>query len=208
MALRKNMRNTAHVALVTGLLLILCFCSACTSPSPSQEQAVTTPSVPTIPTMVPGLSSLTPGMSGSTTGFEIAETSMGSYNPVSDGNSSFEKTVYRIQGKRLDSSGAAAVWIFTVRIGNTNELLTFDGSTWRNSTISSGDFPGVIALDRMITPQELFSRNQQTLFPAELSGAAVTRDLDLANSVYAITITSGTDMKVYRFDATTGVLIS
>jgi hypothetical protein len=70
------------------------------------------------------------------------------------------------------------------------------------------NFPPVIDFNRILSPAELFSRNQQTLFPADLSGPGVTRDLELANSVYTVTISSGSDMKVYRFNATTGVLIS
>jgi hypothetical protein len=204
MALRKNMRISVHAVFMIGLLLVLCFCSACTSQSPSQGQAGTLPSASTIPTPVPGLSAASPGTSVTTASFDEAKTSLEGYNPqLSD-----DTRVYRVQGKGLDASGSAVTWVFTVNLDNTNQLLTYNGNNWRNTTISSVNFPEVIDFNLIISPAELFSRNRQTLFPTELSGAEVTRDLDLANSVYTVTITSGSDMKVYRFNATTGVLIS
>jgi hypothetical protein len=207
-ALRKNMRNIVHAVFMIGLLISLCFCCACTSQSPSQEQAGTVPPVSTTPTPIPGLSAASSGVSGSTTSFDKVKISLDNYNPGSSDSATVEKKVYRLHGKGMDESGAAAIWIFTSYIDNTNQLLTYDGSSWRNTTISSGDFPAAIDFNRIITPAELFSRNRQTLFPAERPGTEVTRDLDLTNSVYTVTITSGNDIKVYRFNATTGVLIS
>ena len=208
-ALRKNMRTSAHAVFMIGLLLVLCFCSACTSQSPSQAQAGTILSVSTTPTMIPGLSPASQGPGGgSATGFEEAQTGLHGYNPQMYNDTRFDKTVYRVQGKDLDASGSAITWVFTVNLDDTNQLLTYNGNNWKNTTISSVNFPEIIDFNSIISPAELFSRNRQTLFPAELSGAEVTRDLDLANSVYTITITSGSDMKAYRFNATTGVLIS
>jgi hypothetical protein len=157
--------------------------------------------------MIPGLSPASQSMGGSLTGFEEAQTGLYGYNPQMYNDTRFNKTVYRVQGKGLDASGSAITWIFTVNLDNTNQLLTYNDNNWRNTTISSVNFPEVIDFNRIISPAELFSRNRQTLFPTELSGAEVTRDLDLANSVYTVTITSGSDMKVYRFNTTTGVLI-
>jgi hypothetical protein len=202
------MRHTVHAIFMIGLLLTLCFCCACTSQSPSQEKTGTIPPVSTTPTPVPGLSAASTGVSGAATSFDTVKSSLDSYNSGSYGGPSFEKTVYRMQGKELDNSGAAVIWIFTLNLDNTNQLLTYDGSSWRNTTVSSADLPAVIDFGQIISPAELFSRNQQTLFPAELSGTKVTRDLDLSNSVYTVRITSGNNMKVYRFNATTGVLIS
>lgn len=202
------MRISVHAVFMIGLLLVLCFCIACTSQSPSQEQAGTIHSVSTTPTMIPGLSPASQSMGGPPTGFEEARTGLFGYNPQMYNDTRFNKTVYRVQGKGLDASGSAITWIFTVNLDDTNQLLTYNSNNWRNTTISSVILPEVIDFDRIISPAELFSRNRQTLFPTGLSGAEVTRDLDLANSVYTVTITSGSDMKVYRFNATTGVLIS
>jgi len=205
------MRSTTLASSIIILVLAFCFCSACLS-LPSQKATVPGTiqvPAPTIasPLVTPGIAQITQDSGTGPMSLDRAIVILEGHNPEAEKDTDFEKVVYRLQGKDLDESGNAGSWVFTTSLNDSVQMIMIDGSGQNSVPTGSIGETGPIAFDTIMQPSALFSKNKQVISPADLSAAGIRRDLELSGNVYSVTITSGSTIKVYRFDAKTGDLI-
>jgi hypothetical protein len=205
------MRSTTLAFSIIILVLAFCFCSACLS-LPSQkatvQETVQAPSpAPASPLVTPGMAQITQDSGMGPMSLDRAIVILEGHNPEAEKDTNLEKIVYRLQGKDLDESGNAGSWIFTTSLNDSVQMIMIDGGGQNSVPTGSIGETGPIAFDTIMQPSALFSKNKQVVSPADLPVSGIRRDLELSGDVYSVIITSGSTIKVYRFDAKTGDLI-
>lgn len=126
------------------------------------------------------------------------------------------------RGINVDSTGNASSWVFIVRqpqnisqetfsrIDETDtiSLVTFDFQGY-TSNVWPGDYPNnEIAIDTIISPRDLFSKNREVIIPQGGVNSTESRELALVENTYYLTITGGEKTRNLVFDAKTGALTS
>jgi hypothetical protein len=195
------MRSIFPTVLVIGLLLVLCFCSACTSQSPPQtanETAVQT----TTPAGNAGLTQLN---SGNHAPVSLGYADMRLRNEMkSYGDAVGKLHVYFIEGNDIDDSGNAASWVFGVGSSPDNTMILFDGNTWTTTSYGGSLSSEEISLSGVVDPATLFSQNQQAINGMSPPKSPVPRSLVLSDGVYTLR----SDKTMLTFNASTGTRIS
>lgn len=136
--------------------------------------------------------------------FDEAYRNLRQYPPEAPNVSSVEMPVYYIHGTDLDLSGNASAWIFGVRYAGETTLLSYSGGGWQRIPWDVSLTGDGIDMEKIMTPDRLFSRNSEEIQGSPPPGTAERRDLDLARGVYTLTIASGDAERVLTFNATTG----
>ena len=195
------MRSTFPTVLVISLLLVLYFCSACTSQSPPQtanETAVQT----TTPAGNAGLTQLN-SEKHAPVSLGYADTRLRN-EMKSYGDAMGKLHVYFIEGNDVEDSGNAASWVFVVGSSPDNTMILFDGNTWTTTSYSGTHSSDEISLSGVVDPATLFRQNRQVITGGSPPGSPVTRSLELSDGVYTLR----SDKTMLTFNASTGTRIS
>jgi hypothetical protein len=193
------MRRNIPTIFVILSLISLILCSACVlSPSGNQNpQQNTQQNVGLVQ-----ISEISPYIS-----FDVANQNLIEYRPDPANESTGLKKVYYIHGTNVDGSGNATSWIFGVQHSGGSELLAYDLSGWTQIPWNVSQLSEEIDVDRIVSPGSLFRQNQIVIFGNSSSINPDRRDLDLIRGIYTLTISSGNQNRILKFNATTGRLI-
>ena len=172
-------------------LIVLILCSACTF-LPSEE------------TKEGGLTQVTVPVENPRISFEEAQQKLEEYRIHETAN---EKTVYYIIAKDADESGNATSWVFGINQGAGARLLVLDRTGWTVFPWSTR-VPEIIALDRVVSPNTLFTQNKAVIVTNPSQSGADRRDLELQEGTYTLTIYNGSTNRILTFNATTGALMT
>ena len=187
------MRKNIHAIFVISALVALVLCSACVLPQSGK------------PPVNNGISQITTQEISNYISFEEAKQKFEDY--IKTNSSVNQLPVYYIFSRDLDKKGDAFTWLFGVRQSTGTELLMYDRSGWKtipwNATFPSEE----ILMDRIISPNSLFIKNEKVIFSASSSSVAERRDLVLKQGIYTLTINEGGTSRILMFNATTGELI-
>jgi len=191
------MRRNFPTIFVILILIILIWCSACVSQSSSDK----------IPQQKEALTEVIRPLESQRINFEKVKAELIAYRLEFINDPITAKTVYYMRSRDVDASGNATGWIFGVYKGSDAEFLVYDQSGWttiRNATIPSD----TIVLDTIVSPDFLFKQNKELISGNPSPAIPERRDLELQRGVYKLTITSGSNSRILKFNATTGALIT
>jgi len=189
--MRRNIPNIFAILALLSLIL----CSACVSQPPANQTSQQNVGLVQISERSPYIS------------FDEAQQNLMDYRPDPTNESTAIKTIYYIHGTNLDVSGNASSWIFGVRHSGGTELLAYDRSGWKTIPWNVSLLSEEIAVDRIVSPGNLFSQNNAVILTNPSTAIPERRDLDLIRGVYTLTITSGSKDRILTFNAATGELI-
>lgn len=199
MPLRKIMRSSIPAVLFVTLLVSLCFTAACTIPfvnEPKQENTTTYVNV--------GVERVANPDETRFTSLAEAYANLKDSLPGSDMGNQGAIRVFYIQGTGLDTTGRSAQWMMGVNLTSGTMLMISDPRGWTRIPWSSRLPAQEIPLDKIISPEELFAKNKDSILSDSSLSISETRDLDLREGVYSLTITSGGSVRYLTFDAITG----
>jgi len=176
-------------------LFVLSLCSACVTQPPENQTSQQNTGFSQISEGSPSIS------------FDVAQQNLRDYRPDPTNESTGIIAIYYIHGTNVDVSGNASSWIFGVRHSGGTELLAYDRSGWITIPWNVSLLSEEIAVDRIVSPGNLFSQNNAVILTNPSMAIPERRDLDLIWGVYTLTITSGSTDRILTFNATTGNLI-
>ena len=184
-------RNTITIFAIL-LLSTLVLCSGCVLPGSESTKQNT------------GLVQVTNTVETSRISFEEAYQKLEGYkiNGTTNG-----KTIYYIIAKNMDESGNATSWVFGINQGPGAKLLVYDKTGFTTFNWST-HIPEKIALDQIVYPDTLFTRNKAIIVTTPSQTGSERRDLELQQGIYTLTIYSGSTNRILTFNATTGALIT
>ena len=193
-----------------ALLLSVCFTCGCTFPAnenQSDDQNPITDRATLSPVTTPEIQEEAPRIS-----LHEAVSHLGEYldpDPIRNpdkmvSHTGGDITIHYIQGKDIDKSGNARIWSFGITTNSGTEFRAYDGSVWTIIVLSE-PFPiSEISVDKIISPQEVFEKNQDMIFGTSPSDISV-REIEIQDGVYTLTINKSP--WILRFDAGTGVTL-
>ena len=191
------MRKIIHAIFVISTLVVLVMCSACVLPSADQK-----------PQQDGGLTQVTVPVESSRISYEVALQNLKDYrtdlinkSPISS------QKIYYILGKDVDDQGKAKSWSFGVNREAGPRLLIYDRTGWTDMSLSNSALPSEeIMVDRVMPPNKLFAENKGAIQGNSPASSPAIRELELKEGKYTLTITSGSIVRVIKFNATTGAL--
>jgi hypothetical protein len=193
------MRKTIPVIFVIAILVVLVLCSACVFSPPGDQK----------PQQEGGLSQVTVRVETSRISFEAAHQKLKDYRTDSLSGSENVTRIYYILAKDVDASGNAVSWAFGVNYGMGDRLLIYDKSGWTTFPKSNTTLPSEeIAVDHIMSPGNLFTRNKAVILSSPTSAIPELRDLELQQGIYKLTLYSGSKGRILTFNATTGAFIA
>jgi hypothetical protein len=190
------MHKNIPTILVISLLIPLIICCACVSKSSTDQT----------PQQNGGLKQIFGPEESPNINFNMALQDLRGYQPDSTNDSNSIQTIYLIHGTNVDRWGNATSWIFGVRHSAGTEMLAYDRSGWIKIPWNAPQLSEEIDVDRIVSPSRLFNQNDALIQSNPTQTISERRDLDLQGGIYTITITSGSTVRILRFNATTGVL--
>jgi len=113
-----------------------------------------------------------------------------------------------LMGSGVNATGDANSWIFAVDITNNTSFITYDhhGRTIVNASRWT---PGpVIAIDRILTPRQLFDYNRAVITANQSANSTLSQKLVLEEGNYTLTQSGQGSPRILVFNATTGVQIA
>jgi hypothetical protein len=179
------------------MLIILIWCSACVLQSSSDK----------VPQQKEGLTEVIKPVESQRINFEKVKTELVAYRLNFINDPITAKTVNYMRSRDMDESGNATGWIFGVYRGSEAEFLVYDQTGWttiRNATLPSDK----IVLDTIVSPDFLFEQNKELISGNPSPTIPERRDLELQRGVYKLIITSGSNSRILKFNATTGAMIT
>ena len=201
------MHRYRPLMITIALLFAMCLFSACASPLGSANQTQQAPAPNVTPNIDVGVVSvnMTPAMKfisfAEAKGY-FKDSEMLSLNQLQKAT-----RILFIRGGNLDGSGNAERWVFGINKGDINELRVYSSSGWTvipwKNTISAEE----INLDKVVSPKDLISQNEDQIPDNFPSNVPVQRDIELKNGTYSISISSGSTSEILVFNATTGAAI-
>ena len=186
--------------LAAGLVILLCFCAACTS-GPSGQTVVNTTPVPG------GITALEGNYSSlhMTYTLDDAESAVLQVYQTQTGVNAQNESIFYIRGDQVDSSGKAERWIFGISQGNISSMMVYDSKGV--STLAMP--PGLPAPENI--PSPILSPEDIMKIASSSSGAGLLNlngsSLELMNGQYTVT-GSGSGQKGIVINAPTGELIA
>ena len=191
------MRKIIRSILVISALVALVLCSACVLPFGEQKKQEGGPVQVHIP------------VESSRIGFDVALQNLKNYPGDSSTGSENIKRIYYILAKDVDDSGNAMSWVFGVNYGTGDKVLIYEKSGWTTFPKSNTILPSdEIAVDRIVTPVTLISRNKEVIHSTPSSAIPEMRDLELQQGNYTLTLYTGNTTRIFIFNATTGAEIA
>jgi hypothetical protein len=190
------MRKIIRSIFVISALVALVLCSACVSPFGEQKK------------QEGGLTQVTVLGQNARISFEDAYQNLKDYRmDLSSGSAGPIKSFY-ILAKDVDDQGKATSWVFGVNRETGSRLLIYDRNGWTDMSLSNSALPSEeIILDNVMPPNKLFAENKAAIQGNSPASSPAIRELELKEGKYTLTITSGSTVKVIKFNATTGALI-
>jgi hypothetical protein len=191
------MRRNIQAVFAISALIALILCSACTF-------------LPTGETQEGGLVQVTVPSESTRISFDTAYQKLREYRTVTYNQSSItSEKIYYIIAKETDDQGKAASWGFGMNDDAGSRLLIFDSNGWTDIPLSNLSLPSEeIIVDHIVPPGNIFSENRAVIVGISPPSTAELRELELKESIYTLTISSDGNVRVIKFNATTGALIS
>jgi hypothetical protein len=124
-------------------------------------------------------------------------------------NASPKNHILYIRGNNLDENGVAETWTCAMRHNNRTSIVTYDRHGYKTIIDWAGDFnQRGIQMNSIITPEDLFLKNQAVIIRDPGKNLTASRDLVLSMNNYTLTISGDGTKRVLVFDAKTGALTS
>lgn len=116
--------------------------------------------------------------------------------------------ITKVWGYSVDSSGLARTWVLGMQGDGKTTLLTYSEGEYKVLDLPTTLPPEEVKIDELVSPQDLFKRNLNTIV-REMNRLKVGEcDLTLDENTYQITIHSTSESSALSFSAKTGELIS
>ena len=116
-------------------------------------------------------------------------------------------TITKIWGYGVDSAGLARTWVLGMQGGGKITLLSYSEGEYKVLDLPTTLPQEEVKIKELISPEDLFRRNLNTIIP-EMSRLRVGEsDLTLDQNTYQITIHSASESSTLSFNAKTGELI-
>ena len=113
-----------------------------------------------------------------------------------------------VMGNDMDASGDASSWIFAVDTTNSTSFVTYNHNG-RTIITASRWTPGpVIAIDRVLTPRQLFNYDRAIITINQSANGSLSQKLVLEEGNYTLTQSGQGSPRILIFNATTGVQIA
>ncbi len=113
-----------------------------------------------------------------------------------------------ISGTGVDESGNAVRWMFAVKHRNTSSVVTYDKNGESVVSWPSQLTGQEINLHDILSPGELFKKNEALLSGMQQNSGAILRELSLSGNNYTISLSIPGKTQVLQFDAKSGALTS
>ena len=117
-------------------------------------------------------------------------------------------TISQIWGYGVDSAGLARTWVLGLQGGGKTTLLTYTEGAYKVLDLPASLPQGDVKIKELISPQDLFRRNLNTIIQEMNRLGVGEADLALDGKTYQIIIHSAKKSSILSFDAKTGELIS
>jgi hypothetical protein len=193
-----------NILFAIGILLLFILCSACVF-GPSQnltpDRNVTSSVNIGIREVVTPMGTLSVSLGD--TGDKLHDDSFDSTHEL------FHNiTLYYVIGKGLDEYGNSSRWLLGITRDEIPEMLVYNEGSWTTVPWNSPVMTREIRLDTIVLPETVFAQHRDILVKNPgTRQEGDSRDLELKDGTYRITIRAGTATNEYRFDAATGALI-
>ena len=113
-------------------------------------------------------------------------------------------TMTKVWGYGVDSSGLARTWVLGMQGGEKSELLSFTEGEFRVLDLPVTLPTGEVALTTLVSPQDLYRKNLNTIVKEMNRVRVGESDLTLDADRYQVIIHSPTESATLSFDAKTG----
>jgi hypothetical protein len=122
---------------------------------------------------------------------------------IGSSNQSSDTEICYILGRGVDENGNAPSWMYGVRHPGGTSLLVYDKSGW-----SMIPWTGALPVER-IDPDTIVPLAKLMYDNLDLlgTGAGLARQVELSDNTYTISVSDNNEMRIFLFNATTGVLI-
>lgn len=116
-------------------------------------------------------------------------------------------TITRVWGYHVDSAGLAKTWVLGMQGDGKTTLLPYTEGEFRELDLPTTLPQGEVKINELISPQDLFKRNLNTIVK-EMNRLKVGEcDLTLTQNTYQVTLHSESQSSTLSFNAKTGDLI-
>lgn len=192
------MRCTSLCFMAAGLVVAVCFCAACVSDQPAENQ---TPVQTTSATNV-GIVQVASTIQQESFTLEDAASAVANQNQVN--GSSQHLPIFYIRGESVDASGQAERWIFGIRQGTDTALLVYDRTgvariPWQADRLPDQE----INIAGILSPADIM-----TIAHSGNQTPAGNPELEISRGEYTVTEPLGSHPREYIINATTGALIT
>lgn len=109
-----------------------------------------------------------------------------------------------IQGRDLDASGKASRWSVALNFTSGSILMILDGGQWTQQPWAGRLPDQQIDTQDLVSPEDLFVKNHDRIYPAGTAAVAENSELDLRDSLYSLEISQGGRTRYLSFSARTG----
>lgn len=116
-------------------------------------------------------------------------------------------TITRIWGYGVDSAGLARTWVLGMQGGGKTSLLTYSEGEYKVLDLPTTLPQEEVKIKELISPQDLFRRNLNTIIKEMNRLRVGESDLTLDQNTYQVTIHSASESSTLSFNAKTGELI-
>jgi hypothetical protein len=116
-------------------------------------------------------------------------------------------TISQVWGYGLDSAGLARTWVLGLQGGGKTTLLCYTEGEYKVLDLPAVLPQGEVKIKELISPQELFRRNLNTIIQEMNRVGVGEADLALDGKTYQVIIHSGSKSSTLSFNAKTGELI-
>lgn len=116
-------------------------------------------------------------------------------------------TFYQVIGTGVGIKGHADSWVFGTRQNGQNLLFSYGKWGWSDMSWPGPLTEEKIDLEKIISPEDLFSKNSDVITRGYMEANVSYSDLFLRDGVYTIAIRDGKKIIELKFKADTGELI-
>ncbi|RPJ54299.1 MAG: hypothetical protein EHJ95_00475 [Methanobacteriota archaeon] len=191
------------LAYLLCIALACCFAAGCTG----EGMTSTVPSTTHAALAGTGISDITPVETSALISLANAHAEFTVYWTDDRGNNG-TPDIYQVNGVNVNADGMASAWICGVRQNGSDELVSFDGSSWKPMTWPVALPAEAIDWDAVISPEDLYAKNQAEITGQMKAQATDVSSLWLKDGRYTVMIGTGHNISSLTFDATTGEMIA
>lgn len=117
-------------------------------------------------------------------------------------------TLTKVWGYGVDSSGLARTWVLGMQGRGKTALLTYSEGQFKELDLPTALPQGEVRIGDLLSPEDLFRKNLNTLVRGMNSKRVGECDLALDGNSYQVTIHSPSESSTLSFNAKTGELMA